>query len=287
MCEIHFSKFCYIQATRDMNYTTYKHVFQLKTDHYNSVILLDNQKTEEKINDITKEKVMVKFSMNILNYIENSSELTLDTLETKFYENSKDEIIIENFEKCYTYISFNLKPEKPLPIVMFSTLFNPRISKFSQSFYKHSLNSLTLNPKLKISKSKLLGYLNKLPSVNLTHHSSEIIFCQGSYCKIKIEQNSILQKKKIPFKKYISISHNIVKQTLEKITFPISNSEFDSIFDKIFEELLLKHYKFKVKSFDRSLYHNFHENDLIPLCQVCFKIFHNAYLKEYPFRRLL
>ncbi|OMJ75106.1 hypothetical protein SteCoe_25843 [Stentor coeruleus] len=280
--ETQFSKYKVIQASRDKRLLTIHHVVEFKNDHYNSYVYTKKKSNKFPLDDIGIEKSLIKTTTATISSIEASQESFVDFIEIIYFQTPASELILERSEKCITVSAYKERSITRLPIIMNSKQLKPRNSIIQRNFsiaFKPA--SKLIKPKMKISQSKLNVSIGLFPELNRKNLSTSIFFCNGYYCNLKIQVNSITHKRKVPFRKYIGVYHELIQEALKFINFPISEGVFDEEFDKVYEDLLGEYYGNKKDYFNNSLNKTtFNNRDLVTLCPICFKIFNKAYFKE-------
>jgi hypothetical protein len=106
--------------------------------------------------------------------------------------------------------------------------------------------------------------------------------CYGFYCSKEIVLSSIIRSRKVNSRFFYSLSHDLIKKSLKKFSFPITEIEFSEQFLKHFS-LLLENKQYlnlaKKKIVDQEC--SLDKSDSIKLCKVCYKIFSLAYSIEH------
>lgn len=282
-CEILCSKFSILQAISNQSKTVYVHSVVFRINHFNSVLYCFKEDLRTFVKDFQKEKKVARSSIRILEKA--GKNRLVETAEIK-YCCWNGEFYAENIGKCMYLVGYDgERTITSFPIVLNSSQWQLRFAKMmhSQSTLMQSNafcikpNVFSLKPALKITKKRLEGYLEKFPDV-ITKKSMSNFFCHGYYCSIQIKMR-LYVKKMVLFRKFMNLSHGLVKKTLEIMQFPMSETQFNSVFERIFEEILVSGYR--EKNPNKNLSQSFNDKDMVTLCPICYKIFNTAYLIEF------
>ena len=281
--EFKIYSFIALQAVKENN-LRYYHKVEFTNKCYNSIPYIEKENGSKAINDISLEKILLVYSVNVIRLLEKRKACNVNNIEIIYTKDKAGRFWLENIKDC---LVSRLDIQRPSilqsKIVIHSSKSEKEQKKFAK-FKTSELNNtqiIVAKPKFRISSTKLSESI--LPKIQKNKSVNDFKVCYGYYCNKEITVISITRSRKVSARIFGSLSHELIKKCLKAIQLPLPEAEFNEIFSKEYKDLIeglynnsFIHRKFQFHQQD------FDKSDTIKLCPVCYKIFLIASRVEMP-----
>ena len=294
------SNYLAIQGYKEKN-IYYHHTIEFNNNCYYSIPFIEKQGSFKDVNDLALEKNLLVYSINCIQLIEKNKEYNVNKIEILYMKDTIGKFWIEDITKA-ALIKFNFyRPSISRSKILISSSKTAQFirknhseAKFSikknllyQSFICQKLEGFSeknllkvFKPKVTISNTKISNFL---PKIAENQSLVAKFICYGYYCERKIEIITISRLKRVSARIFYSLSHKIIKKTIDHIALPLSEKEFEEKFNNYYSKALQIFYGGSLNDHKSKVNHQgMDKKDTITLCPICFKILTLAAYIEMP-----
>lgn len=251
-----------IQGIKDQD-EVLKHKVDFVRQYYSSTSFYYRVSAWVQINDIALEKYLIVCSINCISLIEKSQNVNLNSLSTVFIKDKLGKFWITTFLPCKIVKLHFPRPSILSYKILVSSTKQEKIMKLNktQSFERHPFLPSRLKPKVEITQKKISKFLPNTFSTQLLEKQQKI--CFGTYCDLQVQIDSLKKHRRVEAGSFYSLNHQIIRKSLQEISYPIGFSSFKQAFLQQLKDNSLSEKWRNYNKFD---------NDFIILCPICYVI---------------